>query len=142
MTSSRKTLGDELSPEMKRKIARLHKRRDKIEAENPHGVQPPPVRNRVTGELHEFGPRRCFDGAWFIELLAKSGVTREQALTAQYVLEPLIEHGVKINAHTVQLLSMAYTEPTKEQWEAVRRGATLYSDGTLEYRKPKLHVVK
>jgi hypothetical protein len=54
----------------------------------------------------------------------------------------MIEHGVKIDADTLKLLSLAYTNPTKEQWQAIARGATLQDDGTLEWPRDQLRVIE
>lgn len=95
-----------LNNPMLRKIARLHRQMDAAEAAG--GVQPPPIVNRRTGEVRPFGPRRAFDGAWVIEMLGASGCTKEEVDGAIFVLEPLIEHGIKIDKDLLELLTIFY----------------------------------
>ena len=75
------------------------KRRRKI-----RGVQPPPIVNRRTGETKRFGPRRAYSGAWVCEMLGASGCTKAEVEAAIFVLEPLLEHHVKIDKGLLGLL--------------------------------------
>jgi hypothetical protein len=57
-------------------------------------VYPPsPIINRRTGAETPFGPRRAFDGAYMLELLAATGCTKADIEAAIFVLQPLIDHG-------------------------------------------------
>ena len=130
MSSSPKTVDDQLSPEMRLKISRHHKLMDAADAAG--GVQPPPVLNRRTGELHEFGLRRAFDGAWVLELLSAIGCTKEQVDAAIFVLQPLIDHRVKINAKLLQQLTIFHELPTNEQSRQMR----------ADFNRSQIHPVK
>jgi hypothetical protein len=101
-------MGTELSRSLQRKILRLHQRMDAAEASG--GVQPPPVVNRRTGEETTFGPRRAYDGAWVLEMLGASGCKYSDVEAAIFVLEPLIERGIKIDKNLLELLTM-FSEP-------------------------------
>jgi hypothetical protein len=130
MSSSPKTVGDQLSPDMRRKIARLHKQMRAAEAAG--GVQPPPVLDRRTGEMREFGPRRAFDGAWVLEMLSASGCTKEQVDAAIFVLEPMIEHSVKIDADLVGLLTTFYELPSRGQLRQRQ----------IDFNRSQIHLVE
>ncbi len=97
-----------MDAKMRRAVARRHRQMDAAEAAG--GVQPPPIRNRRTGEIRTFGPRRGYDGAWVIEMLGASGCTKEEVDAAIFVLEPLIEHDVRIDKSLLKLLT-AFYEP-------------------------------
>jgi len=57
-------------------------------------VYPPsPIINRRTGAQTPFGPRRAFDGAYMLELLAATGCTKADVDAALFVLQPLADHG-------------------------------------------------
>jgi hypothetical protein len=59
------------------------------------GVNPvSPIKSRRTGNLTHFGHRRAFDGSYLCELMGASGVTREQAATCAYVLQPFLDVGL------------------------------------------------
>ena len=79
------------------------------------GVQPPPVLNRRTGEKHTFGTRRAYDGAWVLDMLGASGCTKSEVDAAIFVLEPLIEHGIKIDKGLLELLTIFHEPVPKEQ---------------------------
>ncbi len=101
-----------MDSKMRRKIARLHQQMAADEARG--GVQPPPVTNRRTGEVHTFGRRRAYDGAWVIEMLGASGCKTLEVAAAIFVLEPLIEHGVKIDKGLLELLTIFHEPPPPE----------------------------
>jgi len=71
--------------------------------------------------MKTFGPRRAFDGAWVMEMLGASGCTREEVNAAIFVLEPLIEYGVKIDSDLLKLLAWFCEPPTKEERVQSRR---------------------
>ena len=82
-------------------------------------MQPPPITNRRTGEVSTFGPRRAYDGDWVIEMLGASGCTREEVAAAIFVLEPLLEHDVKIDKDLLELLALFHGPvPRKELRQA------------------------
>ena len=95
-------------------------------------MQPPPVLNRRTGEMHEFGRRRAFDGAWVLELLSATGCTQEQVDAAIFVLKPLIDHRVKINATLLGLLPIFSEQPTQKQMQQMR----------ADFNRSQIHLIK
>ena len=97
-----------------------------------YGVQPPPVLNRRTGETRTFGPRRAYDGAWIIEMLGASGCTRSEVNAAIFVLEPLIEYGVKIDKELLKLLALFYNPVPVKQLRQMQ----------TDYNRSKLRIVE
>ena len=97
---------------LRKRISRLHQQMAAATASG--GVQPPPVFNRRTGEEHTFGPRRAYDGAWVIEMLGASGCIKSEVDAAIFLLEPLIEYGVKIDESLLRLLTI-FHEPVPMQ---------------------------
>lgn len=100
----------ETPKELQASIKRLHKQMRAADAAG--GVDPPPVINRRTGEKTEFGPRRDYDGAWLLEMLAASGCTDDDVRGAMFVLEPLIEASWKVDEDLLELLSDFHERPT------------------------------
>jgi hypothetical protein len=121
---------DQLSPELRRKLSRLHKWMDAAEAAG--GVQPPRILNRRTGKWHEFGPRRAYDGTWMIEMLGASGCTTEQVDAAIFVLEPLIEWSIKIDKDLLKLLTFFYEPVPEQKLRQLQR----------DLNRSQLHIVK
>ncbi len=82
---------DELSPEIRRELKRVHRRMRQWQAAG--GVTPTPeIVNRRTGYVQKFGPRRAFDGSYVCEVLAASGCWTEDVERTLWVLAPLAEH--------------------------------------------------
>jgi hypothetical protein len=109
MSRPKTTGANTLSASFKRKLGRSHRQMDADERAGP--VQPPPVRNRRTGRMHQFGSRRALDGAWMLELLAAAGCTHADYEGALYVLDMLLEFHVPINRNTVALLHSGWEMP-------------------------------
>ena len=114
---------DQLSPELRRKIAHLHRQMDAADAAG--GVQPKPeIVNRRTGHVQKFGPRRAFDGAYIGEVLAASGCWTEDVEKALWVLAPLAEHncGHWTVKDLLDVLPVVFHEQiTPEQWDQLRK---------------------
>jgi hypothetical protein len=113
---------EKLSPELQRKIKRLHKQMDAAEATG--GVIPPtPIINRVTGQKTPFGPRRAYDGSYLLELLSALGCTGEQVASTRYVLDLLNEHDLKIDKSLPNLLQcFCEQRTTEDEAERHRKG--------------------
>ncbi len=141
---------DELSPEIRRELKRLHRQMARDEAAG--GVQPrPEIVNRRTGYVQQFGPRRAFDGAYLGEVLAASGCWTEDVQKALWVLAPLAEHN--LGDWTVKDLLRAlpvvfHEQVTQEQWDLLRKagegasGRIVNGEFTITPGKPRLTVVK
>jgi hypothetical protein len=114
---------DELSPEMRRELKRVHRRMERQEAAG--GVIPTPeIVNRRTGYVQKFGPRRAFDGCYVGEALAASGCWTEDVEKALWVLAPLAEHncGDWTVKDLLDVLPVVFREQiTPEQWEQLRK---------------------
>ena len=82
--------------------------------------------------MHEFGRRRAFDGAWVLELLSATGCTQEQVDAAIFVLKPLIDHRVKINATLLGLLPIFSEQPTQKQMRQMR----------ADFNRSQIHLIK
>jgi hypothetical protein len=124
------TSPEKLPQKLRQKLRRLHQQMNAAEAAG--GVQPPPILNRRTGETHTFGPRRALDGAWLVEMLGASGCTKAEVDSAIFVLELLIEHGIKIDKDLLKLLGVFY-EPIP--MEKLRQAQA-------ELNRSRLHIVE
>jgi hypothetical protein len=145
-----KNANDELTPEIRRKIKRLHRPMDRRDAAG--GVIPmPEIVNRRTGYVQKFGPRRAFDGSYVGEVLAASGCLTEDVENALWVLSPLAEHNC--GDWTVQELLdvlpvVFYEQLTEEHWNKLRkaghgaRSQLINSELTITAGKPPLTVIK
>ncbi len=141
---------DELSPEMRRELKRLHRRMRRQVADG--GVTPTPeIVNRRTGYVQKFGARRAFDGAYVGEVLAASGCWTEDVEKALWVLAPLAEHNCgdwTVN-DLLRVLPVAFHEQvTREQWDQICKagegatGTIVNGEFTIVPGKPRLRLVK
>jgi hypothetical protein len=121
---------DTLSNSLQRKLRRRHRQMDAADAAG--GVQPPPVLNRRTGETTTFGPRRAYDGSWMLEMLGASGCTKAEVEAAIFVLEPLIERGVKIDKDLLELLTVFYEPIPQDQLRQAQ----------ADFKRSQIHIVK
>jgi hypothetical protein len=121
-----------LDPKLLRQIRQLHRRSRRLAALDLDSVQPPPIVNRRTGETTTFGQRRAFDGAWVLEMLGASGCTKEEVNAAIFVLEALIEHGVKIDKNLLDVLTIFHgpvpVEQLRQMW--------------ADHNRSQLHIVE
>jgi len=141
---------NELSPEMRREIKRLHRQMRKDEAAG--GVTPTPeIVNRRTGYIQHFGPRRAFDGSYVGEVLAASGCWSEDVEKALWVLAPLAEHscGDWTVENLLRTLPVVFHEQiTREQWDQIGKageGASarvVNGEFTITPGKPRLRLVE
>jgi len=141
---------DELSPEMRRELKRVHRQMARAEAAG--GVQPTPeIVNRRTGYVQHFGPRRAFDGSYVGEVLAASGCWTEDVERTLWVLTPLAEHncGDWTVKDLLRVLPVVFHEQlTREQWDQLRKagegasGHIVNGEFTIKPGKPRLTVVK
>jgi hypothetical protein len=141
---------DELAPEMRREIKRLHRQMRRQEAAG--GVTPTPeIVNRRTGYVQHFGPRRAFDGSYVGEVLAASGCWTEDVQKALWVLAPLAEHncGDWTVDDLLRVLPVVFHEQvTKEQWDRLRKagegasGQISNGEFTITPGKPRLRLVE
>jgi hypothetical protein len=141
---------DELSPEMRRELKRLHRQMRRQEAAG--GVTPTPeIVNRRTGYVQKFGPRRAFDGSYVGEVLAASGCWTEDVQNALWVLAPLAEHNcgdwtVKDLLRVVP--AVFHEQVTREQWDQLGKagdgasGQIVNGEFTIVPGKPRLRLVK
>jgi hypothetical protein len=141
---------DELSPEMRRELKRLHRRMRR--QEEAGGVIPKPeIVNRRTRYVQRFGPRRAFDGAYVIEVLAASSCWTEDVEKALWVLAPLAENNCgdwTVN-DLLRLLPVLFPEQmTQEQFDRLRKagegasGTIVNGELTITPGKPRLTVVE
>jgi hypothetical protein len=86
------------------------------------GVTPPtPIMNLRTGQLTHFGPRRAYDGAYIIELLAAKGIQQRDIDSFRFVAQaicPMFEH-LKIR-ELADLSGLFHEQLTEEDCEAMR----------------------
>jgi hypothetical protein len=141
---------DELSPEMRREIKRLHRQMRRQEAAG--GVTPTPeIVNRRTGYVQKFGARRAFDGSYVGEVLAASGCWTEDVEKALWVLAPLAEHNCgdwTVNDLLRVLPVVFHEQVTREQLERLRKagegasGQIVNGEFTITPGKPRLRLVE
>jgi hypothetical protein len=141
---------DELSPEMRREINRLHRRMRRQEADG--GVTPTPeIVNCRTGYVQKFGLRRAFDGSYVGEVLAASGCWTEDVEKALWVLAPLAEHNCgdwTVDDLLRVLPTVFHEQLTREQWDRLRKageGASsqiVNGEFTITPGKPRLRLVE
>jgi hypothetical protein len=114
-------------------------------------VTPPPtITNRRTGYVQHFGPRRAFDGAYALEVLAASGCWHEDIDKVLWVLEPLTQHNCEwlTVEHLFKLLQCFGEQCTPEEFEQIRRagdgasGQKINGVLTIAPGKPRLTVVE
>ncbi len=136
MTARSQTNGDELSPKMRRDLKRLHRQMDADEAAG--GVDPPsPIENLRTGQLTHFGTRRCYDGAYVLELMAAKGVVQSEVQGLRFIAEALGPEFAHLKIGELAKLSRAFTETIRMTDEQI---ATM--NHQMKVHKLGLHVVE